>query len=128
MKRTLMMVAVLAVFVTLLSGCATDIMQSYVGRSPEAVMARYGPPDNVFDMPDGRRAFQWVQVTQSTSTATEESRTRWDDRRHGRERVTTRQTTPAVSETHKCYYTLYATLSPENIWIFNSFEEPEFGC
>ncbi len=27
-----------------LTGCAADIMRGYLGRAPEEVMAKYGPP------------------------------------------------------------------------------------
>ncbi|MBW8743281.1 MAG: hypothetical protein JF628_02845 [Sphingomonas sp.] len=112
-----------------LTGCATDIMRGYIGRTPQDVMARYGRPDNVFDMPDGRRAYQWLQISKSTSAGSEESRTRWVERRDGRrERVTTTQVNPPVSETKKCFYTMYAHRGPAGDWIFDSFKEPEFGC
>lgn len=112
-----------------LGGCATDIMRGYMGRTPQDVMARYGPPDNVFDMPDGGRAYQWLQISQSTSAGSEESRTRWVDRGNGhRERVTTTQITPPTSELKKCFYTMYAHRAPSGAWIFDRFAPPEFGC
>ena len=112
-----------------LSGCATDIMQGYIGRTPQEVMARYGPPDNIFDMPDGRRAYQWLQISQSTSAGSEESRTRWVERGNGhRERITTTQISPLTTEVQKCFYTMYAHRAPPGTWVFDSFEKPEFGC
>jgi len=42
-----------------LSGCATSTMRSYIGRNVSDVTLDYGPPVNAFDMPDGRRGFQW---------------------------------------------------------------------
>lgn len=112
-----------------LSACATDIMRGYVGREPEAVMARYGPPDNVFDMQDGRRAYQWVEISEATSAGSEETRTRLKRRgRHGAmERVTTTQINPASSQTKRCFYTMYAHRDAGR-WIFQDFERPEFGC
>ncbi|WP_447726133.1 hypothetical protein [Sphingomonas koreensis] len=112
-----------------LTACATDIMRGYIGRTPQDVMARYGPPDNVFGMPDGRRAYQWLEISESTSAGSEETRTRWVEKRDGRrERVTTTQISPPVSERKKCYYTMYAHRAPGGGWIFDSFEQPEFGC
>jgi hypothetical protein len=111
-----------------LTGCATDIMRGYIGRTPQDVMARYGPPDNVFDMPDGRRAYQWLEVSESTSPGSEQTRTRWVEKRDGRrERVTTTEISPPVSERKKCYYTMYAHRDRGD-WIFDSFQQPEFGC
>jgi hypothetical protein len=112
-----------------LAGCATDIMRGYVGRTPQDLMARYGPPNNVFDMPDGRRAYQWLQISESTSAGSEETRTRWVERHDGRrERVTATQINPPTSERKKCYYTMYAHRDAGGAWIFDSFEQPEFGC
>lgn len=115
-------------FVLTLAGCATDIMRGYIGRTPQEVMARYGPPDNVFDMPDGRRAYQWLEISETTSPGSEETRTRWVEKRDGRrERVTTTEISPPVNERKKCYYTMYAHRDRGD-WIFDSFERPEFGC
>ncbi len=112
-----------------LAGCASDIMRGYLGRGPEAVMARYGPPDSVFDMPDGRRAYQWVQISQSTSPGSEESRTRWVKRRGDGppERVTVTKVTPPTSAERRCFYTLYAHREGGG-WVFDDFARPEFGC
>jgi hypothetical protein len=112
-----------------LTGCATGIMRGYMGRTPQDVMARYGPPDNVYGLPDGGRAYQWLQISQSTSAGSEESRTRWVDRGNGRrERVTKTQITPPTSDVKKCFYTMFAHRSAAGAWIFDRFESPEFGC
>src|SRR5690606_36017509 len=41
-----------------LAACASE-MERYVGRSISEVMLDYGPPDDVFELSDGRRAYQW---------------------------------------------------------------------
>lgn len=111
-----------------LSGCAADIMRQYIGSGPEAVIARYGPPDTVFDLPDGRRGYQWVEVTQSTSAGSEETRTRIERHRHdGTHRVTTTQVTPPSVQTSRCFYTLYAHRIGDR-WIFDDFARPMLGC
>lgn len=63
MMRRLMILA----FAVTLAGCATSEMESYIGQPLQAAMARRGPPQVVFDMPDGRRAFQWVFVSQGVT-------------------------------------------------------------
>ena len=55
-NRTVLVSSVVA----LLTGCASQIMQGYVGKDVREVMLDYGAPANAFDMGDGRRAFQWV--------------------------------------------------------------------
>jgi len=112
-----------------LSGCAADIMRTYIGSGPEAVIAHYGPPDTIFDLPDGRRGYQWLQVTQSTSAGSEETRTRIEPRgRHGgAQRVTTTQITPPSVQTSRCFYTLYAHRVGDR-WVFDDFARPILGC
>jgi hypothetical protein len=45
--------------VLLLSGCVSTEMNRYVGQDISEVFMAYGRPENVFDLPDGRRAFQY---------------------------------------------------------------------
>jgi len=66
--------AILALAV-LLSGCASTEMRSYVGRSVDEVLIAYGRPENVFQLQDGRRAYQFrwgggAVVAPGTSTST----------------------------------------------------------
>jgi len=62
-------IIILFTMVFALIGCASQIMQGYVGKDVRAVMLDYGPPANAFDMGDGRRAFQWV-INSSYTTPT----------------------------------------------------------
>lgn len=105
-----------------LAGCATDIMRGYVGRSPEDVMAKYGPPVDVRDLPDGRRAYQWLDTSTTTSGGT--ATTTLD--RHGKPRART-EYSPVTTEEHQCFYTLYAHRTPDG-WEIDSFAKPVFGC
>lgn len=105
-----------------LSGCSTDIMRGYVGRSPEDVMARYGPPYDVRDLPDGRRAYQWLETEMTTSGGTE---TTIIDKR-GRARART-EFSPTTTEEKRCFYTMYAHRTPAG-WRIDDFAKPEFGC
>jgi hypothetical protein len=59
------------------AGCASTEMRTYVGKPIEEAMISYGPPENVFAMPDGRRAYQfrwgggtYVTPGQATSRGT----------------------------------------------------------
>lgn len=42
-----------------LVGCASTAMKRFVGGSISEAYMAYGKPENVFDLPDGRRAFQF---------------------------------------------------------------------
>lgn len=107
-----------------LSACASDIMQGYVGRDITSVIAQYGPPAHEFDLPDGRRAFQWemhdTNYVPETVTYEEEYGPR---RTRG---VTT--TTGGYSENEVCFYTMYASPSHNGGWLVTGFEKPTFEC
>lgn len=42
-----------------LAGCVSTEMRKFVGQDISEVMIRYGQPEHVIAMPDGRRAFQF---------------------------------------------------------------------
>ena len=44
---------------SILTGCVSTEMKSYVGKSIEETFISYGKPENVFEFPDGRRAYQF---------------------------------------------------------------------
>ena len=54
MKKTIVMALALV-----LGGCASTAMKSFTGQSINEAFFKYGRPENVFDLPDGRRAFQF---------------------------------------------------------------------
>lgn len=58
-----------------LAGCVSAGMKTLVGEPIQAAQLRYGPPAQVIDMPDGRRAYQFKTgggsvMLPSTSTTT----------------------------------------------------------
>lgn len=61
-----------AVVVT--AGCVSTHMKQFIGKDVRYIAVQDGPPEHVFDMPDGRRAFQYHlgggQVTVPTTTTT----------------------------------------------------------
>lgn len=108
----------------MLTGCSTDIMRSYVGRTPEDVMARYGPPVNVRDLPDGRRMYQWMDV--ETTTSGGGATTREEGGRHGHPRTRT-EYDPTTTSEKRCFYTLYAHRTGYG-WQIDDFQNPQLGC
>lgn len=52
-------IAALVIAALALVGCASTAMKRYVGSSISEAYLAYGQPANVFDLPDGRRAFQF---------------------------------------------------------------------
>jgi hypothetical protein len=110
-------------------GCASSIMNGFVGRPLQSAMVRYGPPTNAFDMPDGTRAFQWVltnnysppvQSYNSGSAYTVGNRVHWY------QNTSTIGGQPINSE---CAYTMYGSWDEQqNSWVMSGFEEPSFLC
>lgn len=49
----------IAICAALLASCASTSMKGYVGRPIEDAFMTQGAPENVFDLSDGRRAFQF---------------------------------------------------------------------
>lgn len=115
----------LLVLVTALSGCASEIMAGYVGKSITEPMLDYGKPANVIDLGDNRRAFQWsidqsgVMPITTPSTGTIYGSGGWAQ-------VTTTSTT-YVPYSQNCLYTLTATKSG-NDWIVDGFRKPTLAC
>lgn len=115
----------LAIGLIALSGCATEIMQGYVGRSIQEPILDYGPPVNVVEMGEGRRAFQW-QITDSgmipmTSPTTASV--------YGSGGVTTvyAQSITYVPYSNECLYTLTATQQGDD-YIVDGFRQPRLSC
>lgn len=114
-----------------LTGCASSIMQGYVGKSLQEAMIDYGPPANAFDMPDGSRAFQWVmRSTYVMPTTVTNSGTvtvpygsdaaRWSQRS---------QITGGQAMDSACAYTMLARWNEQqNAWIFTEYRRPRVMC
>ena len=82
-----------------------------MGKFIEDVMAVNGPPAHLWDLPDGRRAYQWEQ---SSVTA------RIGDAAPG-------ELVGAASQT-TCYYTLYTHQTDKGRWTVIGADAPAKGC
>ncbi|WP_370677221.1 hypothetical protein [Pleomorphomonas sp. PLEO] len=123
LKQKLVFSAIGLAALLLLTACASQIMKSYIGAPINSVMLDYGPPDNVYDMRPGERAYQWRQdKTQvvSGSTSGETRRTRHGERYEATE-------TPGYLQQTACYYTFYTRFSGAE-WYVTSFRQPSFEC
>lgn len=112
----------------LLAGCSTavSIMEGYVGEPIEKPIAQYGPPANSFDMPDGRRAFQWLfdssgAIPMPTTTTTTAFGT-------GGSATAVSTGTTMMPFSQRCFYTLYAEGSEQEGWIVSGYETPRAAC
>lgn len=112
-----------------LTGCASSVMNGFVGKPVQSAMVKYGPPVNAFDMGDGRRAFQWVMRSTYTTpvTATNSgtaipmgSSVYWSQNT---------QISGGQPITNECAYTLYGRWSESaNTWMIEGFEKPRLMC
>ncbi len=87
-------------------------------------MARHGQPTSEFDMPDGRRAFQWeiVEIDYTpNSVEWEEENTESGQRGEVHQ-------SGGYASTSSCYYTFYAKKNGESGWHVVGFEKPRFEC
>jgi len=115
--------------IALLTGCASQIMQSYIGKDIREVVVDYGPPTNAFDMGDGRRAFQWEQGRSRTSP-TNVSTTGTVDVHGNSAWINSNSTITGGNTTYsKCVYTMFANWnSVANGWYVINFKEPSLRC
>ena len=114
----------LALFAALIAaGCASDIMEGYVGRDITAVVANYGAPYRTFDVPGGRVAYQWRIIEHSDSPQEIDFNAARDgDAISGQVTIS-----EARSRSHTCYYTFYTRRNGASVTIV-SFERPSFEC
>jgi len=116
MGRSILLAMVLA-----LTGCATQIMEGYVGKPVQAVMVDYGPPAAKFSMPDGRTAYQWRIDTSGTMPVTANTQNYGNG-------ITTTTVTGGQSYSSQCYYTMYARTDAAGVERIEGFEKPKMMC
>lgn len=118
----------------LLSGCATTIMDGFVGKPLQQVMVRYGPPANVFDMPDGRRAFQWNISSNYVVPGSSQSYTTANVYAPPGAFATVNATTygtstPGYVGQMDCLYTMYGQYDAvTKAWVLVGYEKPRLMC
>lgn len=106
----------------LLSACVSTEMKGYVGKDVSEVLMAYGQPENVIDLPDGRRAwqFRWGGgggVIPGRSQTTVQA--------IGNTAVATTTTTPAtIVQSESCLITYIGTRSA-NSWTITDIRVPK---
>jgi hypothetical protein len=105
----------------MLAACASQIMKSYVGVPISSVMLDYGPPDNLYEMRPGERAYQWRKDKVVSGSSSGEVR---QTRRGERYEVTE---TPGHVERTEYFYTFY-TRNSGGEWYVTSFRQPQLEC
>src|ERR1700761_7432086 len=122
MKRSRIVAAILL----LMSGCAADTMQGYIGKDIRAVELDYGPPVNQIDLGGGTRAYQWSKTTVSSTPVSAVTTTSKDKK--GR-RTTDTQYVGGDQSVTNCLYTFLTTWdAPQGRWIVTGFRQPSLSC
>jgi len=115
--------AFVAVF--LVAGCASQVLQSYVGKSITEPILDYGPPSNIVELSDGKRAYQWARTNTGVIPVTTPTTTNVYG--SGGFATAYSTTTNYVPYSNDCVYTLIAIKSGDD-WIVESFRQPTFSC
>lgn len=116
--------AIVAIAALALAACTAQIMEGFVGRDVREVGLQYGPPTHYFDLPDGRRAFQWEHISGYT-TPVNTSVTMVGQPGFQQAFATT---TGGQFHQFRCLYTLIGERNDQGSFTVVSFQEPAFGC
>ena len=112
-----------------LSGCASKILKSYVGQDVRKVMLVYGKPSSIFNMGNGKRAFQWKNhssYVMPTYTNTSGYLSRYGSYATYNAYTTT---TGGQVVNSSCVYTLFAKWSKRRkAWTVTGFQKPSLSC
>ena len=111
-----------------LVACASSNMKRFIGRDARDVVVRDGPPVNVFDLPDGERAFQYAagggkRVKPKTTATNGQSQLVGDSAYYSESRLeATGNTLPTAS----CYITYLARWNSEKEgWVVTDIAYPK---
>ena len=111
-----------------LVACASSNIKRFIGRDARDLAVRDGPPVNVFDLPDGQRAFQYAvgggkRVKPKTSTANGQAQLVGDSAYYSESRLeASGNTLPTAS----CYITYLARWNSEKKgWIVTAIASPK---
>ncbi len=114
-----------------LSGCASQMMEKYIGQPIETVMLDNGPAAHVFDMPDQTRIYQWTAVKSytapvhvDTSETSKENAAKGSSKSESSTIITGGQTTNTT-----CVYSYYTRWNPyTSSYYVTGFRQPSFEC
>jgi len=122
-------IATAALLATILCGCASMIMESYVGKDVREAVLDYGVPANAVDLGDGTRAFQWTMnssytmpvTATTTGYATSTGPSAWVN--------TNTVISGGQTVNSSCTYTVLAKWNdPKKSWIISDYRKPRLMC
>lgn len=110
--------------IILLSGCASEVMKTYVGKDITEVFMDYGPPAGAIDLPDGRRAFMWTDVQTMTMPAT----TTYSGIQNGRWVSGNATTYGGGTSSWECVYTFMGQRNGKGSYTVVGIRQPSLEC
>lgn len=117
--KQLVITAVLA-----LAGCASQIMEGYLGKDITEVAMDRGAPEGVMDLPDGRRAFMW----QTTESMAMPATTTYNVSGYGNWASGSATTTGGGVSSWECTYTLIGQRNSQGSYTVVDFRKPSLMC
>ena len=101
-----------------------------MGKSVTDAMLDYGAPQNAFDLPDGRRAFQWVYNTTYVTPTTTTTNANVVGGGYNMAWVNSNTTIAGGQPlTARCVYTLIGTWDAgQQTYIITEYRKPSFMC
>lgn len=126
--KTSSVVALVLVILICSAGCVSTHMKKYVGQDARYIAVDDGPPVNVFDMPDGRRAFQYrwgggSYVVPKSTTTQGQVQLVGDAAYYSQQKV---ESGGFVVESEGCLITYFAQWnSAKNAWIVVAISYPK---
>jgi hypothetical protein len=112
------LLSLVAVFMD--SGCASEIMQGYVGKDITEAVLDHGAPTNVVNLPDGRTAFQWSKTSSYTAPITTNIQA------YGN--YATATSYGGNTSYSECPYTLFAKPNSKKSYTIIGFKKPPIVC
>lgn len=124
MKKLISVLSTVALF-----GCASQIMEGFVGKPITSVISQYGMPAGSYDVSTDKRAFVWSM----TSSYVVPGASYTSGTMIGNQMFTNTHSAPSYVGTSSCNYVLIATKTRTDIegpaaWTVVGFEKPRFDC
>ena len=128
MKKTAFLLVILMV-----SGCASQIMKSYIGHPVTDVIADYGPPTAGYETGKNEKMLIWERHRMHVNPGTSYTTGSVYGYGNSASYFGNTYTTPATVSSSDCNYVLYARHTNKKLnspagWTVTGFKEPNIMC
>lgn len=119
--------ACLVLLALVVGGCASQIMQGYVGKNVKEAMLDYGPPTNIIEMGPNERAYQWSMTDSVISPGATFNNGQVVALGQTASYSGTSYATPTIIDENVCHYSLMAKQVGDE-WIVTGYRKPQISC